>query len=166
MNDTIRLEAQYCAHNYHPLPVVLTRGEGVFVWDDDGKRYLDMMSAYSAVSHGHAHPRLVKLVQQQVATLNIVSRAFHTDRLGPFLARACELTDYQQAHILSTLAAAYAESGDFEKAVEHFDQAADLANPQCDFYKNEKLPPVADAGLGYTAWLEEGGGNRPEAAFV
>ncbi len=102
MNDRIDLEARYCAHNYHPLPVVLTRGEGVFVWDDDGKKYLDMMSAYSAVSHGHAHPRLVKLVQEQVATLNIVSRAFHSDRLGPFLKRACELTGLDMALPMNT----------------------------------------------------------------
>ena len=102
MSDTMQLEAQYCAHNYHPLPVVLTRGEGVFVWDEHGKRYLDMMSAYSAVSHGHAHPRLVKLVQDQVARLNIVSRAFHTDRLGPFLARACELTGMDMALPMNT----------------------------------------------------------------
>ena len=102
MNDRIELESRYCAHNYHPLPVVLTRGEGVFVWDDDGKKYLDMMSAYSAVSHGHAHPRLVKLVQDQVARLNIVSRAFHTDRLGPFLKRACELTGLDMALPMNT----------------------------------------------------------------
>ena len=102
MSDTIKREAQYCAHNYHPLPVVLTRGEGVFVWDEDGKRYLDMMSAYSAVSHGHAHPRLVKLVQEQVARLNIVSRAFHTDRLGPFLAKACQLTGMDMALPMNT----------------------------------------------------------------
>ena len=98
----MQLEAQYCAHNYHPLPVVLTRGEGVFVWDDHGKKYLDMMSAYSAVSHGHANPRLVKLVQEQVAQLNIVSRAFHTDRLGPFLARACQLTGMDMALPMNT----------------------------------------------------------------
>ena len=102
MSDSIELEAQYCAHNYHPLPVVLTRGEGVFVWDEDGKKYLDMMSAYSAVSHGHANPRLVKLVQEQVATLNIVSRAFYSDRLGPFLARACELTGMDMALPMNT----------------------------------------------------------------
>ena len=102
MSDSIELEAQYCAHNYHPLPVVLTRGEGVFVWDEDGKKYLDMMSAYSAVSHGHANPRLVRLVQEQVATLNIVSRAFHTDRLGPFLARACEMTGMDMALPMNT----------------------------------------------------------------
>jgi ornithine--oxo-acid transaminase len=92
MNKYIDLESRYCAHNYHPLPVVLTHGEGAFVWDDAGKKYLDMMSAYSAVSHGHANPRLVRLVRDQVGTLNIVSRAFYTDKLGPFLARACELT--------------------------------------------------------------------------
>ena len=102
MSDAMQLEAQYCAHNYHPLPVVLTRGEGVFVWDENGKKYLDMMSAYSAVSHGHAHPRLVGLVQKQVATLTIVSRAFHTDRLGPFLARACELTGMDMALPMNT----------------------------------------------------------------
>ncbi len=102
MNDRIELESRYCATNYHPLPVVLTRGEGVFVWDENGKKYLDMMSAYSAVSHGHAHPRLVKLVQDQVATLNIVSRAFHSDRLGPFLQRACELTGMDMALPMNT----------------------------------------------------------------
>jgi ornithine--oxo-acid transaminase len=102
MSDSVQLEAQYCAHNYHPLPVVLTRGEGVFVWDEDGKKYLDMMSAYSAVSHGHANPRLVRLVQAQVAKLNIVSRAFHSDRLGPFLARACQLTGMDMALPMNT----------------------------------------------------------------
>jgi ornithine--oxo-acid transaminase len=102
MSNSMQLEAQYCAHNYHPLPVVLTRGEGVFVWDEDGKKYLDMMSAYSAVSHGHANPRLVKLVQSQVAKLNVCSRAFYSDRLGPFVARACELTGMDRALPMNT----------------------------------------------------------------
>ena len=92
MTSRIDLEALYCAQNYLPLPVVLTRAEGVHVWDETGKKYLDMMSAYSAVSHGHANPRLVRLVQEQVAQLNIVSRAFYTDKLGPFLERICTLT--------------------------------------------------------------------------
>jgi len=96
------LEKQYCAHNYHPLPVVLTRGEGVFVWDDAGTKYLDMMSAYSAVSHGHTNPRLVKLVQEQVARLTIVSRAFYSDTLGPFLERACQLTGQDMALPMNT----------------------------------------------------------------
>ncbi len=102
MNSMIELEARYCAQNYRPLPVVLTRGEGVYVWDTDGKKYLDMMSAYSAVSHGHAHPRLVKAVTEQAARLNIVSRAYYTDRLGPFLARACELTGQDVALPMNT----------------------------------------------------------------
>ncbi|MGI9200692.1 MAG: ornithine--oxo-acid transaminase, partial [Woeseiaceae bacterium] len=74
----------------------------VHVWDEDGNKYLDMMSAYSAVSHGHANPRLVKLVQEQVAQLNIVSRAFYTDKLGPFLERICELTGQDMALPMNT----------------------------------------------------------------
>ena len=102
MSSRIDLEAQYCAQNYKPLPVVLTEAEGVHVWDDDGKKYLDMMSAYSAVSHGHANPRLVRLVQEQVAQLNIVSRAFYTDKLGPFLERICSLTGQDMALPMNT----------------------------------------------------------------
>jgi ornithine--oxo-acid transaminase len=102
MNSRIELEQTYCAQNYLPLPVVLTRGEGVFVWDNQGNKYLDMMSAYSAVSHGHANPRLVKVAQEQVARLNIVSRAYHTDNLGPFLQRACELTGMDMALPMNT----------------------------------------------------------------
>ncbi|MCZ6809137.1 MAG: ornithine--oxo-acid transaminase [Proteobacteria bacterium] len=102
MNSRIELEQHYCAQNYLPLPVVLTRGEGVFVWDDEGNKYLDMMSAYSAVSHGHVNPRLVKVAQEQVARLNIVSRAYRTDNLGPFLQRACELTGMDVALPMNT----------------------------------------------------------------
>jgi len=102
MTSRIELEEQYCAHNYHPLPVVLNRGEGVYVWDDEGNKYLDMMSAYSAVSHGHCNPRLVKIVREQAGRLNIVSRAFHSDKLGPFLKRACELTGQDMALPMNT----------------------------------------------------------------
>jgi ornithine--oxo-acid transaminase len=98
----IELENAYCAQNYQPLPVVLSRGEGVYVWDDEGRRYLDMMSAYSAVSHGHAHPRLVQTLTRQAGELSIVSRAFHTDRLGPFLQRVCELTGQDRALPMNT----------------------------------------------------------------
>jgi len=97
MPSGLDLEKQYCAHNYHPLPVVLCRGEGAYVWDENGKKYLDMMSAYSAVSHGHANPRLVSVLTRQAKTLNIVSRAFYTDKLGPFLQLACELTGQDMA---------------------------------------------------------------------
>ena len=102
MSSAIELEDRYCAHNYHPLPVVLTRGEGVFVWDENGKKYLDMMSAYSAVSHGHANPRLVQALKEQAETLSIVSRAFYTDKLGPFLQRLCELTGQDMALPMNT----------------------------------------------------------------
>jgi len=102
MTSRIDLEARYCAQNYKPLPVVLTRGEGVFVWDETGKKYLDMMSAYSAVSHGHANPRLVRLVQEQVAQLSVVSRAFYSDKLGPFLERICALTGQDMALPMNT----------------------------------------------------------------
>jgi ornithine--oxo-acid transaminase len=102
MSSTIDLENQFCAHNYHPLPVVLSRGKGVFVWDENGKKYLDMMSAYSAVSHGHANPRLVEVVKSQVEKLTIVSRAFYTDQLGEFLKLACELTGQDMALPMNT----------------------------------------------------------------
>jgi ornithine--oxo-acid transaminase len=102
MNNTIALEERYCAHNYAPLPVVLVKGEGVFVWDDAGKRYLDMMSAYSAVSHGHCHPRLVETMTLQAKRLAVVSRAFYSDRLAPFLQRLCELTDQEMALPMNT----------------------------------------------------------------
>ena len=91
-----------CAHNYDPLPVTLTRGAGVYVWDDQGRQYLDMMSAYSAVAHGHCHPRLVAALIEQAQRLAIVSRAFDTDRLRPFLKRACELTGMQMALPVNT----------------------------------------------------------------
>lgn len=96
-SPTIELADRYCAHNYHPLPVVLIRGSGPYVRDDEDKRYLDMTSAYSAASNGHPHPRPVKTLTEQAATLNIVSRAFHTDRLPPFLARACQLSGMDAA---------------------------------------------------------------------
>lgn len=95
-------ERLYGARNYDPLPVILVRGEGVYVWDDKDKRYIDMMSAYSAVSHGHCHPKLVKVLQEQAARLNIVSRAFYTDKLGAFLKYACELTGFERALPMNT----------------------------------------------------------------
>jgi len=102
MISSIELENRHCAQNYDPLPVVLTRGEGIHVWDEAGNRYIDMMSAYSAVSHGHAHPRLVAVAREQLGRLSIVSRAFHTDKLGPFLKRACELTGQDKALPMNT----------------------------------------------------------------
>jgi len=102
MSERIDLEARYCAQNYHPLPVVLTRAQGAYVWDESGKKYMDMMSAYSAVSHGHGHERLLQVIKEQVEILNIVSRAFYTDKLGPFLERACTLTGQDMALPMNT----------------------------------------------------------------
>ena len=79
----IDLENKYGAHNYHPLPVVLSRGEGVYVWDVEGKQYYDFLSAYSAVNQGHCHPKIVNAMMQQAQTLTLTSRAFYNDQLGP-----------------------------------------------------------------------------------
>ena len=82
--QAIELENKYGAHNYHPLPVVLTRGEGVYVWDVDGKRYYDFLSAYSAVNQGHCHPKIVNAMVKQAQTLTLTSRAFYNDILGKY----------------------------------------------------------------------------------
>jgi ornithine--oxo-acid transaminase len=102
MKPVIETEMLYGALNYNPLPVVLTRGEGAYVWDDEDNRYIDMMSAYSAVSHGHCHPKLVAALVEQARTLAVVSRAFYTDKLAAFLQRACELTGYEKALPMNT----------------------------------------------------------------
>jgi ornithine--oxo-acid transaminase len=82
--QAIQLEDKYGAHNYHPLPVVLAKGEGVFLWDVEGKKYYDFLSAYSAVNQGHCHPRILSTLSEQAATLTLTSRAFHNNVLGPF----------------------------------------------------------------------------------
>ena len=80
----ISLEEMFGAHNYHPLPVVLERGEGVHLWDVDGKKYYDFLSAYSAVNQGHCHPKITNALINQAKTLTLTSRAFHNNLLGPF----------------------------------------------------------------------------------
>jgi ornithine--oxo-acid transaminase len=82
--QAIELENKYGAHNYHPLPVVLSKGEGVYVWDAEGKKYYDFLSAYSAVNQGHSHPKIVKALVDQASTLALTSRAFHNDVLGAY----------------------------------------------------------------------------------
>lgn len=78
----LQLEEQYGAHNYHPLPVVLSKGSGVFVWDVDDKRYFDFLSGYSAVNQGHCHPKIIAAFIEQAQKLTLTSRAFHSDLLG------------------------------------------------------------------------------------
>lgn len=97
MDSSIEKEWQFGANNYDPIPVVLTRGEGVFVWDDQGNRYFDMMSAYSAVSHGHCHPEIVRVLHQQASLLAVTSRAFYTNKLGAFLEKACKMAGQEKA---------------------------------------------------------------------
>ncbi len=96
------LEDQYGAHNYHPLPVVLSRGEGAYLWDVSGKRYLDFLAAYSAVNQGHCHPRLVAVMQEQAARLTLTSRAFHHDLLGAFEEYICAYFGYDRVLPMNT----------------------------------------------------------------
>ena len=94
--ELIEMEQKYGAHNYHPLPVVLERGEGVYVWDVDGKRYYDFLSAYSAVNQGHCHPKIVKALCDQAQKLCLTSRAFYNDCLGPYEKMATEYFGYDK----------------------------------------------------------------------
>jgi ornithine--oxo-acid transaminase len=80
--EILELEERYGAHNYHPLDIVITRGEGASVWDVEGKRYLDFLAAYSAVNQGHCHPRLIRVLAEQASRLTLCSRAFRNDQLG------------------------------------------------------------------------------------
>ncbi len=100
--DFIREVDQWSAHNYGPLPVVLERGEGVWVWDVEGRKYLDMLAAYSAVNQGHRHPRIIDALNQQAGRLTLTSRAFHNDRMGPFLRALCEATGFDRALPMNT----------------------------------------------------------------
>lgn len=102
MHPALELEKRYCARNYNPLPVVLSRGEGAYLWDTAGTRYLDMMSAYSAVSHGHRHPRLVQALKNQVDQLAVCSRAFFTDKLGPLMLKLSEYSGFETALPMNT----------------------------------------------------------------
>jgi ornithine--oxo-acid transaminase len=90
--DYIRLENQYGAKNYKPLDVVLSRGEGIWVWDVEGKKYMDCLSSYSAINQGHCHPRILAAMKKQAEKLTLVSRAFRNDQLGPFYQEICERT--------------------------------------------------------------------------
>src|ERR1700735_2924840 len=90
--DIIARENQFGAMNYKPLDVVLTRGEGVYVWDVEGRRYLDCLSAYSAVNQGHCHPRIRQALVDQASRLTLTSRAFRNDQLAPFYQEICALT--------------------------------------------------------------------------
>ena len=98
----IELEDRYSAHNYHPLDVMLDRGEGVWLWDIEGKKYMDGLAAYSAVNQGHNHPRLVEAMQDQLSRLSLTSRAFRNDRFGPLCQKLCTLLGYDKALMMNS----------------------------------------------------------------
>ena len=100
--QAIDLENKYGAHNYHPLPVVLSRGEGVYVWDVEGKQYYDFLSAYSAVNQGHCHPKIVSAMTQQAQNLTLTSRAFYNDVLGKYEKFACEYFGFDKLLPMNT----------------------------------------------------------------
>lgn len=98
----INLEEKYGAHNYHPLPVVLAKGNGVYVWDVEGKKYLDFLSAYSAVNQGHCHPKIIDALVKQAQTLTLTSRAFHNNLLGEFEQFITKLFGYDKVLMMNT----------------------------------------------------------------
>ncbi len=100
--EAIHLEDKYGAHNYHPIPVVLTKGEGVYVWDVDGKRYFDFLSAYSAVNQGHCHPKIIAAMTEQASKLTLTSRAFYNDVLGKYEKFMTELLGYDKLLPMNT----------------------------------------------------------------
>jgi ornithine--oxo-acid transaminase len=100
--EAIDLENKYGAHNYHPLPVVLAKGEGVFVWDVEGKKYYDFLSSYSAVNQGHCHPKIVEALKEQADTLTLTSRAFHNDVLGKYEEFVTKLFGYDKVLPMNT----------------------------------------------------------------
>ncbi len=100
--EAIALEDKYGAHNYHPLPVVLCKGEGVFLWDVEGKRYFDFLSAYSAVNQGHCHPRIIDSLIAQAKELTLTSRAFYNDKLGVAEKYVCESFGYDKALFMNS----------------------------------------------------------------
>jgi ornithine--oxo-acid transaminase len=98
----VQLEEQYSARNYHPLDVVINRAEGVWVYDVDGNRYLDCLSAYSAVNQGHCHPRIMKALVEQAGKVTLTSRAFRNDQFGLFCKELCELTGYEMTLLMNS----------------------------------------------------------------
>lgn len=100
--QAIQLEEEYGANNYHPLPVVLSKGEGVYLWDPEGNRYFDFLSAYSAVNQGHCHPHIINALKTQAVTLTLTSRAFYNNVLGQFEEKLCDVFGFEKALPMNT----------------------------------------------------------------
>lgn len=121
----IAMDETYGAHNYHPLPVVIEKAEGVWVYDVEGKKYLDCLSAYSAVNQGHRHPKIIAALKTQADRVTLTSRAFHNDKMGEWLKLLCEITGYEKALPMNTGAEAVETAiktarkwGQYKKGVE------------------------------------------------
>ncbi len=126
--EIMDMTEEYGAHNYHPLPVVLTRGKGIWVWDSEGKKYIDMLSCYSALNHGHRHPELIKAVKEQLKKITLTSRAFYNDQLGPFCKELAELCGMEMvlpmnsgAEAVETALKIARKWGYVKKGVKHYD---------------------------------------------
>lgn len=100
--DIINLAENYSAHNYHPLPIVLSKGQGVWVWDVEGRKFMDMLSSYSALNQGHLHPRVIEAARTQMERLTLTSRAFHNDRFGEFCELICKTCDQESVLLMNT----------------------------------------------------------------
>ncbi len=100
--ELMEIDAKYGAHNYHPLPIVISKAERVWVWDVEGKKYMDMLSAYSALNQGHLHPKIVKTAKEQIEKLTLTSRAFYNDKLPLFLKKVCEFSGFEMALPMNT----------------------------------------------------------------
>ena len=98
----MELETTYGAHNYHPIPVVISKAKGVYVWDPEGKKYIDMLSCYSALNQGHRHPKILKAAKEQMGLVTLTSRAFHNNKLGPFLKKLTQVTGMEMALPMNT----------------------------------------------------------------
>src|SRR4030042_2060484 len=105
-----KLEKTWGAHNYHPLPVVISKAKGVWVWDVEGKKYIDMLSSYSAINQGHLNKRIVNAAKKQMDRVTLTSRAFSNDRMGPFLKKLCEVSGMEMALPMNTGAEAVEHS--------------------------------------------------------
>jgi ornithine--oxo-acid transaminase len=126
--DIMEMTEAYGAHNYHPLPVVLTKGKGIWVWDSEGKKYIDMLSCYSALNHGHRHPKLIKAVKEQLSKITLTSRAFYNEQLGPFCKELAELCNMEMvlpmnsgAEAVETAIKIARKWGYVKKGVRHYD---------------------------------------------
>ena len=100
--ELIALAEKYSAHNYHPLPVVIERAEGVWVWDPEGNKFMDMLAAYSAVNQGHCHPKIVAALRDQADRVTLTSRAFHNDQFGPLCKLLCEMSGFEKALLMNS----------------------------------------------------------------